>query len=209
MSNWYLGGHTIRKAGWVNPGAVFVDFVSQYTSGWIWQLYCNRQLCGATRGPGERRVVGEIVASPLPAPLTLIRVDAAHAFDDFGAELPAVPCNRYRLDWTSSGESSDTHHFDVCQGVESGGALDETNIVGRVPYAGDGSYSFVLPPFQADGTWSVGVVPRDDAYPAGNAGTAIETTVSVVTPPPDVAWSGDQRFSASIAGGVLTVGFTF
>lgn len=201
---------TIQRAGWVNPTTVFVDFVSQYTADWLWQLYSNRTLVGSTRMPGERTVWGQLVASALPAPLTLVRVDADNILTDYGADLPTLPCNRYRLDWTAAGLAADTDHFDVVQGTVAGGAIDLTNIVARVPFTGDGAYSFELPPFEQSGAWAVGVVPRDDALPLGNAGTAVTGTATVTTPPADLSFpEGGPRFTVAIAAGVLTADFSW
>ena len=206
----YLGGMTVVAAGWVNPMTVYVDFVSQYDSGWLWQLYANRSLVGSTRVPSERRVVGQLVASALPAPLTLVRVDAASILVDYGSSLPTLPCNQFRLNWQTASMSADTAFFDVVAGTEPGGALDLSNVIARVPFVEDGPYSFELPPFEETGDWAVGLVPRDNALPLGNAGTPSSSTVSVVTPPPDLVFNEDgSRFSVDIAGGVLTAAFVW
>ncbi len=207
---YYLGGMTIEAAGWINPTTVYIDFVSQFNSGWLWQLYCNRSLCGATRAPGERRVVGQLVASALPAPLTLVRVDAANILTDYSAYLPAEAWNRFRINWTTAGMSADTDHFDVVEGDFPGGVIDLTNVLAKVPFGGDGAYSFELPPFTVNGAWAVGVVPRDNALPLGNAGATSQATVNVLTPPPDVQFNPDgSRFSVGISGGVLTASFAY
>lgn len=61
MSLWYLGGHTIVGVGWEGPRAVRVDFVSQYLTGWQWQLYAGRKLIGVTTLPTARSVVGQLL----------------------------------------------------------------------------------------------------------------------------------------------------
>lgn len=160
--------------------------------------------------PGERTVWGQLVASALPAPLTLVRVDAASILINYGDELPDLACNQYRLNWTTTGLPEDTDHFDVVTGTTPGGSIDTTNIVARVPYTGDGAFSFELPPFDQVGSWAVGIVPRDDALPLGNAGTPVTGTAVVMTPPPDVTYpEGGPRFDAAIAAGVLTATFAY
>jgi hypothetical protein len=210
MSTAYLGGMTIVAAGWLGPQAVFVDFVSQYAVDWLWQLYANRTLIGATGSSGERRIVGQVLSDAIPAVLTLLRVDAADIAVDFGSTLPSGPWNRYALQWTASGSSADLDHWDVTQGANPGDAPDPTNIIARVPYYGDRDYSFVLPPFTAIGTWNYAVTPRDNAKPLGNAGTPVVVSVATSTPPPDVQLNADgSRFTPSITAGVLNVDFAW
>ena len=207
---YYLGGMTIQYAGWINPTTVYIDFVSQYTTDWLWQLYCNRSLVGCTRSPSERRMVGQLVASVLPAPLTLVRVDAANILTDYSAFLPVEAWNRFKVDWVTAGMSADTDHFDIVESDAPGGSIDLTNVIAKVPFGVDGAYSFELPPFEANGAWAVGIVPRDNALPLGNAGTPATLTANVLTPPPDVAFNADgSRFVAAIAAGVLTVSFVY
>lgn len=207
---YYLGGMTVSAIGWINPTVIYVDFVSQFTDGWLWQLYSNKSLIGCTRIPSERRVVGQIVAAALPAPLTLVRVDSANILTDYSAFLPAGAWSRYRLNWTTSGMSADTDHFDVVEGDAPGGAIDVANILARVPFTADGNYTFELPPFEQNGNWAVGIVPRDNAIPLGNAGATSSQTVTVLACPPDVQFdSNGRRLQVSIAAGVATVTFAF
>lgn len=210
---YFLGGMTVVAVGWVNPMVAYVDFVSQYDDGWLWQLYSNRTLVGATRIPSERRVFGQIAASVLPSPLTLVRVDQASVLVDYGPDLPDppwLPSNSYRMNWATSGMSADTDHFDVIRSDAAGESIDTSNVLARVPFVVDGSYTFDLPPFDANGGWAVGIVPRDDAYPLGNPGTTVQDTVTILTAPPDVQIQEDgSRFSVAVAGGVLTASFVF
>lgn len=207
---YFLGGMTVSAVGWINPMTIYVDFVSQFTDGWLWQLYSNRSLIGCTRIPSERRIVGQIVAAALPAPLTLVRVDSANILTDYSQYLPARAWNRYRLNWTTSGMSADTDHFDVIEGTEPGGAIDATNILAKVPFQSDGEYTFELPPFEQNGDWEVGIVPRDNAIPLGNAGATSSQAVTVLACPPDVQFDASgKRLTVSIVAGVATVAFTF
>jgi hypothetical protein len=210
---YFLGGMTPIAAGWVNPMVVYVDFVSQYDEGWLWQLYSNRTLIGATGIQSERRVYGQVVASDLPSPLTLVRVDHDNVLTDYGPFLPHppwLPSNGYRMEWNSAGMSADTDHFDIIRSSAAGEAIDLTNVLGRVPFTGDGDYTFELPAFSENGTWAVGLVPRDGTFPLGNPGATVQESIIVATPPPDVVIQEDgSRFSVVIAGGILTANFVY
>lgn len=212
VSTYYLGGMTVTDVGWIGPTSVYVDFVSQYDDddGWLWQLYANRTLIGVTRAVTERRIVGQLVDSATPAWLTLLRVAASSVLTDFGAQIPAGPFNRYRLDWTPSGSDADLHHWDVTMGAAAGEDPDPENVIARVPFHGDRAYSFNLPPFETPGTWTYAITPRDDALPLGNAGTPVEVAIVAAVPPPDLAFEDDEpRFTASVTSGVLTVEFAW
>lgn len=208
--SWYLGGMTIVGVGWAGAQAVWVDFVSQYTSGWRWQLYANRTLIGITDAPGERRIIGQLPPTDIPFPLTLIRVLESDALTDYGDELPAQPWNRYRLRWSGAGLAADTHHFDVIGAAGPGEAADASLVVARVPYVGNIDYSHELVAVTESGTWQFGIVPRDDALPLGNAGTVATVNVEAVVMPPDVEQDADgNRFTLSAEAGVVTASFQY
>lgn len=207
---WFLGGMTVVGVGWAGTQAVWMDFVSQYTSGWRWQLYANRQLIGVTDAPGERRIIGQLPPSDIPFPLTLIRVAEANALTDYGPELPRQPWNRYRLRWTAPGLDADTDHFDVIGAIGPGGAADASLVLARVPYVGNIAYGFELSSLTESGQWQFAIVPRDDAQPLGNAGTITTVDVDAVVMPPDVQMDDDgNRFSLSAVGGVATASFVY
>jgi hypothetical protein len=208
MTN-YLGGQTIVAAGWLGPQSVYVDFDSDYTTGWQWQLYANRTLIGITRLTTDRRIVGQLVTSGVPAPLTLLRVPSADVMTDFGATIPSGAWNRYLLSWTASSSDADLDHWDITAGAAPGDEPDPANVIARVPYYGDRDYSFVLPGLSQPGTWKFAVTPRDNAKPLGNAGTPVVVTIVAAVPPPDLAFSGDARFTAAVAAGVLTASFAY
>ena len=196
----------------MGPGAVYVDFQSDYTDGdWLFQLYAGRTLIGRTLIGGDRRIFGQLPYSPSPARLTLLRVDAAYIDTNFGDDFPdVVQASRYRLQWTASGSSADLHHWDVTGGAAAGDDPAPENILGRVPYYGDRAYSFDLPPFEGPGDWSYAVTPRDNALPLGNAGTPAEVTITANVPPPDLAFEDDEaRFTATVEAGVLTVDYAW
>ena len=205
----FLGGHTIVAAGWAGPRAVFVDFVSQYSTGWHWQLYAGRTLIGVTPASSARRIIGQLVVDTAPAALTLIRVDAANRTTDYGALLPAVPWHRYRIRWSVSSFPADTSHFDVLAGPAAGEPVD-AEPVARVPFRGDGDYSHVPAPFPTAGDWSFQIVPRDNARPMGNAGTPTDIVISAALPPADLAFDGNgNRFSLTVDAGDLVAAFTY
>lgn len=205
-----LGGMTITNTGWLGPQAVYVDFVSTYTSGYLWQLYANRTLIGVTTLPSERRIVGMLQPSGVPAVLTLLLVPTAEVLIDYGQQIPAGPWNRYLLEWTEAAGDADLDRWEITSGVNPGDEPDPTNVLGAVPYYGDRAYSFALPPLDLPGPWKYAVTPRDNAKPNGNAGTPVVVEIEAATPPPDVAFNDDgTRFSVSITGGVLTASFTW
>jgi hypothetical protein len=210
--SFYLGGHTITAAGWNGPRAVFVDFVSQYLTGWHWQLYAGRSLIGVTHSPTARRVAGQLLADEAPASLTLIRVDGASRLTDYGSLLPDVPWNRYALEWEPSGYAADASHWDLTASPAAGEAVDDTNLIARIEYTGDKPYRFVLPPLPTAGEWIYRLTPRDNALPLGNAGTAANVTITAELPPPDFALQdGGNRFTLSVDAdaGELVAAFAY
>lgn len=206
----FLGGQTITGMGWAGRHAVFVDFVSQYTTGFLWQLYANRKLVGTAESPRQRRIIGQVVPSPVPYPLTLVRVSSDDVLTDYGSVLPSQAWNRHRLSWTAPGLSANTDHFDVISGNAPGEAPDPDNVIARVPYYGDVPYSYQLSAISEAGDWQFGIVPRDNALPLGNAGDETDVTVTVVVMPADLSQDINRnRFSLSAAAGVLTAHFAY
>lgn len=209
LDRWQLGGFTLTRAGWAGPLAVYLDFVAE-ASGFFYQLYANRSLIGSTDSPGERRIVGLVPPSEIPAPLTVIRVAPSQLLTDFGPELPPVPWNRFRLRWSAGGFPPDSDHFDIDVAPAPSSPFDPELVVARVPFIGNGEYQFELPPIAGSGLWQYAVVPRDNAKPLGNAGTAAVVNILALVPPPDVAQDDDgHRFTVSAAGGVLTAAFEY
>lgn len=207
---WYLGGQTIVGAGWVGPRAVYVDFVSEYTVGWHWQLYAGRTLIGVSTTSASRQVVGQLIADEAPAPLMLIRVDAANRSTNFGTLLPEAPWHRYRLNWTATSYPADTSHFDVLASPAAGEPVDDSEPVARVSYRGDGDYSFTPAPLPTAGEWNYRIVPRDNALPLGNAGTATDITIEAAMAPPDLPIDTDgNRFTLTVEAGDLVAAFSY
>lgn len=208
---WYLGGQMTVRTGWLSPTAVYVDFVSGYETGWLWQLYANRKLIGRTVSPGDRRIVGQLNASPAPAPLTLIRVAPEFLLTDYGAELPRMPWNRFGVSFEAATDPDvDTKKFEITGSAAAGEAVDPDNLLLTEPFVGVGVYRVELPPLAGSGVWTYAITPRDDALPLGNAGTAEEFEIDAIVMPPDVRMDADgNRFSLSSAGGLVTVDFEF
>lgn len=207
--SWYLGGQTIVGAGWVGPRAVYVDFVSDEDGGWHWQLYAGRTMIGVTQSSASRQVVGQLIADEAPATLTLVRVDAANRTTDYGALLPEVPWHRYRLNWTATSYPADTSHFDILASPSAGEAVD-SEPVARVPFRGNGDYSFSPSPFPSAGDWAFRIVPRDNALPLGNAGTATDVTITAALPPADLPLDSDgNRFTLTVDAGDLIAAFAY
>ena len=210
MSNWYLGGQTPIAAGWVGPRAVYVDFTSSITRGWHFQLYAGRKLIGVTSTTTARRVVGQLVVSDAPAPLTLIRVRSSERTTDFGPQLPRLPWNRFVLVWSAADYPADAHHFRITAAREAGGAVDDTNELALVEYLGDIAYRHALPPLPTAGTWRYRISPRDDARPAGNAGTPTDVTIVAEVPPADFSLDDHgNRFTLTVDAGDLVASFTY
>lgn len=210
MSQWYLGGHTYVGVGWDGPQAVRVDFVSDYLTGWHWQLYAGRKLIGVTSLPTARRVVGQLLVDDAPAQLLLLRVAAASRLTDFGQVIPAEAFHRYAIEFTVSGAQPDTHHFDITGSTAAGGSVDDTNLIARVEYRGDMVYRQPLPALATGGAWTFRVTPRDDALPLGNAGTPTDVTITAELPPADLALLDDgNRFTLAVDAGDLVAAFTY
>jgi hypothetical protein len=205
----FTGGFRISAIGWLTPHAIYCDLITDYADTWIYQIYENQKLIGATREPTQRRVMGQLTGGKSPSPITVIRVAQEDFQTDFGPQLPRLPWNRFQLVWNTAG-STGIDHFDIVAGTTPGGAIDPTNIIAREQFRLEGNYSFDLDPIDLSGTWNYGVIPRDAAMPAGNAGTTIAASVVVAVPPQDVALQADgTRFSMSAATGTVSVGFSW
>lgn len=206
----FLGGHRITGLGWAGPQAVYVDFVSQHESGWLWQLYANRKLIGSTTTPLMRRIVGQLLPTRIPAPLTLVRVDEANRTTDYGALLPPQPWNRFRLRWSGVGLDSDTDHFDIIGATGPGVVPDPEFVLARVPYTGPVAYAFDLAPLSQSGAWQFGIVARDRCLPLGNAGDQTDVTIHAAVIPPDVRQDIDgNRFTLDAVEGFVTADFAY
>ena len=207
----YLGGFHLLGVEWIGRNAIELAFqASEYTDK-LFQLYAGRQLIGSTDRVTDRTVSGAVPPGTRATPLSLIVVEPANKNTDYGHLLPWKPYNLYCLSWQNPATIGDLSHFDVVLSVAAGEAYDATNVVARVPYNSQTStYTLQLPSLSDSGDWVVAVIPRDDALPAGNAGTASQVTISAVVYPLDLAMDANgQRFAVSVSGGALTASFTY
>lgn len=207
-----LGGFNITHIGWAGRSSVFVDFDPADYTDKLFQLYVNRRLAGCTVLPSDRRVVGQVWDGHVSAaPLSIIVVDPAERFTDFGDVLEEKPWNRYRLTWTvPGGYSADCHHFDILKA--SAPDSDPTEVIAKVQYAGPRDYFADLPAIPTNhpprANWRYAVVPRDDATTEGNAGTSTIKTIPALIYPADLLIQADgTRFGLSLNGDVLTASF--
>lgn len=211
MGTPYLGGTTIRSVEWSGRNAVDVTFrMTEFTDRLV-QLYAGRRLVGVTATPTTRVVRGDVPAGPRATPLSLIVVEQADRFVDYGQLLSWKPWNVWCVTWTPPvSPTADLHHFDIAMSLAAGQPYDLTNVVGRIDYDPTAtSYTFELPPFESSGDFEVAIVPRDDAFPLGNDGTVQMTTIPAVVYPLDLAIDNNgNRFTVSVAAGLLSATFS-
>ena len=211
----YIGGFDIVDIQWAgrNCVAVTVQHSGIYDAH-LFQLYVGRQLVGTTSLPGEITVLGPVPAGQSACPLGIVVVEPLDRYRNFGPHLDLRPFNEYRLSWPApEAPPADLHHFEIVAGSAPGAAYDVTNVVAKVPFqSGRPVYEYVLPTFPVRGDWSIAVIARDDAQPAGNAGAETEIVIPTIIYPLDFVplygRNGLRRFSTSVAGGVLSIGYT-
>lgn len=211
----YLGGFDIVNIEWAgrNAVAVTVAHAGIYDQK-LFQLYAGRQLIGTSSLPGEVRVIGPVPAGQSACPLGIVVVDPIDRLTNFGPHLDLRPYNEYRLSWPAPEDPpADIHHFEIVAGSAPGEPYDVTNVVAKVPFqAGRLVYEYVLPTFPVRGDWSLAVVARDDAQPAGNAGSETEIVIPTIIYPLDFVTVagpfGLRRFTAELSAGVLSVTYT-
>ena len=104
----YLGGLEITKAAAIGPGQCRVYFTSTYSSDYHYQLYVGRTLSGVTTSTSQRSIVGQFIPSSHPEHVTILAVDPADRYTDYGSYLPPRPYNQVKLKWTTTGWSPNT-----------------------------------------------------------------------------------------------------
>ena len=176
----YVGGFDIVSIERAGRNAVAVTLRHEYPFDVRFQLYQNRTLIGCTTTREETRIIGAIPAGASAPPLGVVVVDPAHAGDDFSAALDLRPWNEYQVQMNApSDPPADLHHFDLVASRNADEAIDETNIVARLPFVAERpAYDYTLPTFPNSGTWSVALIPRDNAQPIGNAGEPISASAA-------------------------------
>lgn len=211
----YSGGFEIVSIERAGRNAVAVTLRHDYTADVRFQLYQNRTKIGCTSARNETRIIGAIPAGVSAAPLGVIVVTPENAGEDFSAALDLRPWNEYQVAMVPpSDPPADLHHFDLVASTAADGELDETNIVARLPFVAERpNYDYTLPTFPKSGTWSVALIPRDNAQPIGNAGDPINGSVVALIYPLDFVPitnpAGTRRFAYSLADGVLSIDSTF
>ena len=206
ISGAYIGGMRLTRLSWANRGALRVRFETLHTD-CLHQLYAGRQKIGQTLAVGERSFIAKLKLSDgdWPPALTLLAVLPSVSGQDFGDSLPPRPFNRPQIDLITSGVSwANAKTIEVVGSDVPGDPIDADNVLARMVYQWEGAYSLLLPPHRG-GFHRRRVQGRDNTPPAGNVGASAETTVRVVSHPPDLVDSGSGRFSVAVAGGVATI----
>ena len=204
----FLGGLRMLDAAYTSPTAIRVTFSTTYTDQ-LYQLYAGRLLIGSTGDLSERAITGQLVPSLYPQHLTIVAVDPAERFTDYGDDLPKRPYNRVRLRFTTSGSPSDIEFLDVVGATVPDGAVDPDNLIERVLFDIDRQYEVLTPALPGTGNWAFEVFARDDKPADGNAGASLALDTDVLAYPPDVELAGDgTRFSVVIEAGELVASFT-
>ena len=206
----YLGGIAITDMWPGGANELLVRFSTTYTDGdYHYQIYVGRQLRGVTELLSDRIISATYEQEAVPEEITLLAVDPAEQFTDYGDDLPDRPYARVKLSLTTSGWASDTRFIEVTAGTDPGGAVDLDNVIALVPFVENGAYEIITPPFDECGTWNLEAAGRDGTFPDGNRGTALVTSEALIVYPVDLVTAEfGPRFTADVAGGILTVTFT-
>lgn len=201
----YLGGLKIDAAQWVSTHAIRVRFTSSWGSACLYQLYAGRIRIGSTANPAERSIVGQLKPTAWPQFLQLVAVDPVERLTDYGPDLPLRPYNRVRITAAITDPDEDAAFVEVAAGTTVGGAVDEENILEKVPFKAEGNYSILTPPLEGSGEWNFEIATRDNRPLTGNRSAALALSATVLATPPDVRLSGGRRLSVSLAAGVATI----
>lgn len=200
-----MGGLRITEMDWIGQHTLEVRYETNLVDRFF-QLYAGRKLVGVSETMVGRVVLGQVMPTLIPPPMTLLAVTPDDRLTNFGHKLPPRPWNRYRLDWSANSYPPDSRFFDV-EASPAAGEEPET-LLARVEYLGDISYSFDLPELTSGGLWQYRLTPRDNALPLGNAGTAETVEIAALVYPADVALDEDgNRFQVALVEGVATISF--
>jgi hypothetical protein len=185
----------IEARGFREGVSLIVEWTSPAAAGTVFQIYADSALMWTGTA---RRAVLPLLTS---ANIDVGAVGAGESAADFSADLPAVPTDRARLEWTGGTFLSGTiTGFNIYQSAVAGGAVSYAARVAFVPAYGasiattdfgagtfgggafgapEANYSWLSPKLTG-GSWTFGVKPVDLAE---NEGAAQETTVAIVAPP--------------------------
>lgn len=201
----YLGGMKMTAAQWVSTHAVRVHFTSTWGTACVYQLYAGRSLIGSTTNPSERSIVGQLQPSTWPQFLQLVAVAPAQRLTDYGSSLPLRPYNRVRITAAITDPDGDAAFVELTGGTTPGGAVDDANVLDRIPFKTAGDYSITTAPLEGSGEWNFELATLDDKPPDGNRSTPLEVSATVLATPPDVSLSGGRRLSVALDAGVATI----
>lgn len=203
-----MGGFRIKAIGWMGPQAILVIFSTTYESKYLYQLYAGRTLIGVTRSVDDRKVIGTLSPSAWPQHLTLLAINPSDPFADYGQYLPLRPYNRVKLQFSTSSWPADSKLIELSAGTTVGGAVDTENVLKRIFYEADGTFTIYSSPMPGSGQWNFEIAGRDSRPPDGNRGTALAVSANVLAHPPDVVLQSDNtRFSVSVDSGTATITF--
>lgn len=201
------GLRILRVAG-LSATSLIVTFDSAYGSDYFYQVYLGRTLAGVSPGVNSRAVIAQFVPSLYPEEIQILAVDPADRLTDFGALLPDRPYSRVKLRWSTTGFDPSTKLIEITAGTEPEGAVNLENRLDTEIYRGEGEYEFITDPLGPGGEWNFEVAGRDGTLPEGNRGEPLELSATITAHPPDVQGDGEERFSLSAEGGVLTVEYS-
>jgi len=207
----FIGGWRFTELAWAGRNAVRARFRADGWTGKHYQCYVGRRLAAVTTKTTQRDLIVPVPAANHPSPLTLIVVDPKDRNTDNGDKICWSPWNQYCVSWQAPAVTTDLKVFDIALSTTAGSSYDAANVVGQVEYdSSKTTYKYLLPPFDGSGDWEVAIIPRDDARPKGNAGTAQVATIAAVVYPLDLALDADgDRFDVSVSNGTLTATFDY
>ncbi len=195
---------TITRARWLTVNTLRVEFTSPL-NGYAYQLYAGRSLVGVSESTAARTIDAQLTPYDLPQHLQVVAITNAERGTDFGPQLPPRPYNRVRLNWDASGFEADAKHFRITAGTAPGGAVDDNNEIGQVPFDGNGEFEFETEPLET-GTWNFEIQAFDDKPSQGNSGTAASVAADVGSYPADVGFDEDgNRLTVTTDGTTATI----
>jgi hypothetical protein len=204
----YLGGFVITAQAWEGPQSLRIILSSTYDDTYRYQLYVNRVLTAVTQSTTDRDLLATVFPALWPQEIQLVAVDPTDVGTDYGAQLPPRPYNQVKMQITPSGWT-DARLLEITGGTTPGGAVDASNLLGRILFDLNREYDFITDPLAGSGAWNFKVAGVDETAPFGNRGTPATATVTILAHPPDVLYQPDgTRFATQLTGGNLVVNFT-
>lgn len=196
----------ITSVTWTGPNALRVRFTSTCV-GCHHQLYIGRQFVGETGTTIEREIVASYDPGDYPEHLTILAVSGSDVGVDHGGKLPRIPVARARISFDTTGWPSDTKIIEVASNTAEGGAVDDSNIVGQIPWEGIATYEFLSDPREW-GDHTFRIRGRDNRPTDGNAGTETDVNIATTSYPADVQISNGARLSVSVASSTAEISWS-